>query len=138
MASSKDIEIRLYRRVAEARLEDASFLFEHGRNSASMYLAGYVVECALESLLLSVIPLNKRQETALSFRGSWAHDYDSLITRYRRSGGIVFPKNIQRALYIVKEWTTDMRYNPRQIKLKDAKDFLIATHSIYSWMEGRM
>lgn len=138
MDNANDKQIRLFWRVANARLEDALFLLSMKRHNAAVYLSGYVVECSLKCLLISVTPVLQRGKLVESFRGGWAHDYEVLVSRYYKNGGASFPQNIHRAMSAVSDWTTTMRYDPKMIQPKAARQFIEAVRTIYTFMETRL
>ncbi|MBI1901835.1 MAG: HEPN domain-containing protein [Planctomycetia bacterium] len=132
-------ESRPFYQAAKQRFLDAQFLFEAERTTASVYLAGYVIECTLKALVLSAISNSaRRAETLRSFRGARAHDFEWLMQRYREQGGSLPPKEIARDLSLVTVWSTDMRYNPGTMKAREAAAFLKAAERIMSWADGRM
>lgn len=130
--------LRIFRRVAELRLDDAFYLYQANRNNAAIYLAGYVIECCLKCLLLSVTPDPKQDTLVETFRGGKAHDYELLKLEYRRRGGPGFPRDVAKSFQIVKLWSTNLRYSPQLISQREAMAFLEATRSILNLMRGRV
>jgi HEPN domain-containing protein len=124
---------RRYFRAALQRLEEAEFLLERGSyTTAATYLAGYAVECALKALILSNEPPARNAATLREFRGTRAHDFDSLKARLVRRK-VVVPGEIAKELARVNGWSTDLRYEPRRLRRQDARTFLTATERILSW-----
>jgi HEPN domain-containing protein len=140
MAHPSDKHVKLFRRVAAQRMEDAEWLLEANppRSNASVYLAGYVVECCLKALLLNAVPGPRRETVVRSFRGVWAHDYDELRRKYGEEGGARFPLLVLQAFNVVGKWTTTMRYSPKSITLSDAREFLRAAAVVFEWTMGRL
>jgi HEPN domain-containing protein len=69
-------EPRRFLRAAEQRLHEAQFLLQNDYTTASVYLAGYAVECMLKVLILASEPQAHHPETITSFRGTHGHDFD--------------------------------------------------------------
>lgn len=138
MARHTDQHVRLFATVAEQRLEDATWLFQSGRYNACVYLAGYAVECYLKALLLSSMPAAQRTNTVRSFRGVRAHDFEMLRRHYLRAGGAGLPREVVHAFDEVNDWAVNLRYNPRQMPAKDARNFMHATRVITAWAKGRL
>lgn len=138
MALPNAAEARPYYQAAKQRFEDARFLLEAERTTGAIYLAGYCVECMLKAMILSILPAGRRIEMLGSFRGSRAHDYDWLRSRYLTSGGPQFTKAIARAFSFVNTWAVEVRYKAGTSKYGDAKTFLDSTEEIMTWADGRM
>src|SRR5260221_280810 len=137
MPSPKSREVQRFLRVAKQRYDDALFLLGH-RNRAAIYLAGYTVECALKSLVLSAVPVRKHAVVLASFRGNDAHSFESLKVRYIRAGGMSFPREIVKALSFVNSRTTALRYEPGEASPRDAELFLRYAEEIILWTNGRL
>lgn len=138
MALPKFSEARPFYRAALERFEDAEFLYQVSRNTASVYLAGYGVECILKAAILSSIASRReRMEQIGEFRGARAHSYEWLKQRYAELGGS-FPANLRRPFSRVNSWATDIRYMAGSVKSKDAKSFLDAALAIIQWADGRL
>lgn len=121
------------------RFEDAQFLLIAGqRTTASVYLAGYCVECILKTLILVSATRQQRHAVLSSFRGAKAHDFRWLRREYLRHGGSPPPREIARRFDLVNNWTTDMRYQPRTTKRREAELFLDAVESILEWADMRL
>jgi len=129
---------RLFYRVAKQRFEDAEFLLDADRTTAAVYLAGYSVECILKALILSVVPRVQESDTSALFCGSQAHDFGWLRRLYAESGGQGLPPSLVPHFARVNTWSTDMRYSPGTIALRDAKAFLDSSVEILTWAEGRL
>ena len=137
MAIPTDPDARLFYRAAEQRREDAALLFGQSRNAAAVYLAGYTVECLLKSLLLSATPPASRPAVLASFRGSGGHDLLRLRLRYRRVAPAE-PRSITLHLETLESWSVALRYNPREVRVREAKDFLAAVEAVWDWAGERL
>lgn len=130
---------RDYRRSAINRYGEASLLYEAGRCTGAIYLAGYAVECMLKVMVLSTVPFHQQSEFAKSsFRGSDGHDFEILRSTYFSRRGAGFPSDIAKRFTLVSDWSTDLRYDPREAKNDEAAQFLAAVKGIINWAEGRM
>src|SRR5580658_4612769 len=108
MGIPKDKLARQFYRAAVQRWEDAEFLLESERTTASVYLAGYCVECMLKALILSQAPKKEKENVLSKFRVSVAHDYNWLRSMYKDSGGARLPKETVEAFVILDNWGTDL------------------------------
>ncbi len=138
MAVPASIEARLYYRCAFQRYEDAQVLLRADHATGAVYLAGYGIECILKALVLSDLVPAIRMQMLHSFRGTRAHDYEWLRTRYLENGGARFPREITAAFTLVNDWSTDMRYLPRTLKAEEAAGFLDVAERIIHWIDGRL
>lgn len=138
MAMPSSPNARLFYRAAKQRFEDAEFLLDVDRTTAAVYLAGYSVECILKALILSVVPHAQEAEILALFRGARAHDYDWLLRLYAERGGPRLPPNLVPHFARVNTWSTDMRYSPGTMALRDAKAFLDSSVEILTWADGRL
>lgn len=130
-------QVRRFQRVAEQRLEEAAFLLDHEYTNASVYLAGYAVECSLKALILASEPAKQHVGTVESFRGAVAHDY-SWLKHQLRIRGVVLPRPVERLLTQVAGWSTDLRYAVAKTERKVGEQFLSATQAIVAWANGRI
>ena len=137
MAIPGSLDARRFLRVATQRLDDARFLLGY-RNTASIYLAGYAVECTLKALLLSVTPTSKVSKILDSFRGQRGHNLEWLKAQYIKHGGSAFPALISRKFARVNSWKTDIRYDPGTSLLSDAEGFFQAAEEIPRWANERL
>ena|SRR5262245_59739674 len=139
--ADRERDIRLFERAAKQRLEAALFLFNHGFNLDAVYLAGYVVECALKALILKWTPRNDFRAVLakLTEAGARGHDFvylkDLLKERRGKRGAKdkgVFD-TLAENLRIVDTWSTALRYQVGVLKKKHAAHFLKATEAIQDW-----
>jgi hypothetical protein len=131
-------DARVYYRCAKQRYEEAEILNRVEKRTGAVYLAGYGIECILKALALMAVPANKRSEMLRSFRRSKAHDYEWIRSIYLISGGARFPPEINRHFTLVNDWSTDLRYSARLIKVADAEAFLRSAVAIIEWADGRL
>jgi hypothetical protein len=129
---------RLVYRAAKQRFEDAEFLLSVGRTTAAVYLAGYSVECILKAMILVSVPRGDEAGILAMFRGARAHDYGWLFQLYVERGGRRFPAQLVPHFARVNSWSTDMRYSPGTVKLRDASAFLDSVLEILNWGDGRI
>src|SRR6266568_2210823 len=112
MAIPKDINARLYYRVAYQRLEEGQLILkELRRPRAAIYLTGYAVECIAKALIVTMTPAKERAAVIESFRGGQGHDLEWLRGRLAERGNIM-PADVRRDWTYVASWTVDLRYEP--------------------------
>ena len=138
MSIPKSPDARRYYRCADLRLIEARILRKADQTTGAVYLAGYGVECMLKSLILEILPANKRKGMLDSFRTHLAHNFDWLRNQYRLNRGVPFPGNVARNFTLVSGWSTELRYNPSSIDPDEADIFLDAAEEIIRWADGRM
>jgi hypothetical protein len=130
---------RLFYRCALQRFEEAKILRKADQlTTGAVYLAGYSVECMLKALILSELTKPKQEAMLKSFRGSKAHDFTWLREQYLLNGGARFPSKVSRCFTLVSDWSTDLRYIPKNLKTKDIDEFLKAAEEIQVWIAGRL
>jgi HEPN domain len=124
-----------FRRAAAQRLTTAEFLLDNEYYLDSMYLGGYVVECALKALILARTPRNQRQQkcTIIS-RGTRGHDFEYLRAELKAAKCPV-PPQIVLLLGRVAEWSTEWRYAVGLGQYRRAKEFFDAVQEIRNWTE---
>ncbi len=126
-------------RVATQRFAEAQFLFDGDRYAASIYIAGYSIECGIKALILATEPDRGRRQLADSFRGGGWHNFNRLIDVYLERGGTPPPPKIARALtYVNDEWSVELRYLAGERPFREAKGFIDSTDSILEWVKGRL
>ncbi len=128
-----------YRRSAINRYDEAILLFEAGKCTGAIYLAGYAVECMLKVMVLSTVSFASQPAFAKqTFRGHGGHDFETLRTMYIKQRGAGFPADIAKRFAMVSDWSTDLRYDPREATDGAAEPFLAAVKDIIKWAEGRV
>jgi hypothetical protein len=138
MAVPGSQDARLFYRCAFQRYEEAEVRRQAAYTTGAVYLAGYGIECILKALVLMAVPANTRAAALKSFRGSRAHDYEWLRSIYLTNGGARFPPEITRHFPLVNDWSTDLRYSPRSVRLEEAEAFMAAALAIIQWADGRL
>jgi HEPN domain-containing protein len=128
---------RRFLRASEKRLEEARFLFDGGYFTAAVYLAGYAVECSLKALILFSEPASRQLATLKTFRGSKAHEFASLLhaLKLRKNEP---SDEITEAVNEVNWWSTEIRYDPAEMKNPMAAEFISIARQIVDWVKGRM
>jgi hypothetical protein len=130
---------RKFFRVATQRFAEAQFLFNGDRYTASIYIAGYSVECGLKALILSTEPRNRQAELAASFRGSEWHNLNWLVEGYIKRGGPRPSRVITADLtYVHDEWSVDLRYIAGEKPFREAERFILSIERILEWVKGRL
>jgi len=129
---------RLFYRAATQRFDDAEFLLSSDRTTAAVYLSGYAVECILKALILSITTRSQENDVLGQFRGARAHDFDWLLRLYRQRGGSGTPREIGEHLARLTSWSTDLRYSPGTISLREARAFFDSATELCRWAEGRI
>lgn len=138
MAIPQASDARLFYRCAFQRYEEAEVLFRASYTTGAVYLAGYGVECILKTLVLMAVPARSRSDILKLFRGNKAHEYEWLRAMYLTNGGARFPREITRHFTLVNDWSTDLRYSPRQVRDEEAQAFLESAVAIIQWADGRL
>lgn len=138
MAIPNSADARLFYRCALLRSDEAQVLFKADFTTGAVYLAGYGIECILKALVLTLVPASARVDILKTFRGGRAHDYEWLRTLYLENGGARFPRAINESFTLVNDWSTNLRYAPRQLRAREAGSFLRAAEMIIRWAKERM
>ena len=136
--------------VAQMRMDDAEYLLKsknNGRLNASMYLAGFVIECILKGLLL-------KKYSYMGKRGldnSWDERLYSLIYRSHDLRAILdeMPElklkleavdrvHQSRLLFqlqsICSKWRIQARYSPFLATRQEAKGFVQDVKELKNWL----
>jgi HEPN domain-containing protein len=125
-------------RASAHRMEEAEFLLTRGDfTTASVYLAGYAVECMLKALILcNESPSKNARTVSESFRGEKAHSFEWLKEQLAQRR-VVVASQIAKDLARLNLWSTTLRYDPVVLKRRDAEAFLRAAKGIILWAKGR-
>ena len=91
-----------------------------------------------KKLILAVVPRTQEADILAMFRGGRAHNYDWLLRLYAERGSPRLPPDLVPHFARVNTWSTDMRYSPGTIPLRDAKAFLDSSVRILTWADGRL
>ncbi|MEX0824595.1 MAG: hypothetical protein WD119_00430, partial [Pirellulaceae bacterium] len=92
----------------------------------------------LKALIVATVPHAQEAEILAMFRGARAHDFDWLVRRYAERSAAGLAADLVPHFARVNTWSTDMRYSPGTIALRDAKAFLDSSVEILSWADGRL
>ena len=124
-----------YPDAAHKHLADAKVLMAGGRHDGAAYLAGYVVECALKSLIL-----------VEGTRPEPSHDLESLSGKLRTMATQVGFRTIR--VYVsaqeildgaeILAWKPGMRYQDARVTRDAAKSWLQEAKDIYSRIIDRL
>src|SRR4051794_6954220 len=123
MAVPRDREARAYYYAAVQRREDARHLLAAGRTTGAVYLAGYCVECGLKALILAETPARQR---AAVWAELMTHDFAALRHVYQTGCGGTLTRATVRDLSVLRTWSSEMRYDARNIRMADAAALLAA------------
>jgi HEPN domain-containing protein len=133
---ARDREVRLFRRVAEQRLDAARLLYRHKFYLESVYLAGYGVECGMKGLILQRTPAREfaamlRRLTRVGARG---HSFEYLrAILVDAPCRCPMPRAIVEQLRIVVRWSPELRYRAGRLPAPAAHQFLKAAQDIADW-----
>lgn len=132
-------------RVAIERLKDAQCLQRGGRTTGALYVAGYVIECALKALILRNTPLTGKNATLEGFKGSKAHDYEHLRAECRSRSIPDWSKNVHKAFVLANtKWSLKnikegmRRYDPGRADQQDAEDLIEAAQVFLTWAQRQL
>jgi len=92
----------------------------------------------LKALILSIVPAPELEPVLQTFRGAQAHSSNRLKAQYTSRGGSQIPHVLSRDFTLVDSWSTDLRYEPANLKDNEARKFVVATGKIIEWAEGRL
>jgi hypothetical protein len=127
-----EADVLRFFRAAVHRYEDSQVLLAHNRTTGAVYLAGYGVECGLKALILGCVPRSRQLEMKRRFRGKIGHNLEWLHQELVTVGTRV-PASLMREVSRVVTWTTDLRYEPGSVRLREARSFLEATNKFLDW-----
>ena len=126
-----DRDVNRFLRAADERLKDARALAAAGRYGGSVYLAGYVIECGLKAVHLSHVPAEQRTEVVAGYRSAKAHEDQHLLHLCDLRGAVV-PDAVLR-LVRGSTWTTDLRYDAKDVAARDADAAVDAAAEVVAW-----
>ena len=137
MAIPRSKDARLYYRCADRRRVEASILIKAAQPTGAVYLAGYVVECMLKAINIETQP-ESLQGSRIEELRRIGHDLTRLLELYRRESGSAPPNEIARAFTLVRDWSVEIRYDPKEVKSAEASRFLKAVDEVSQWVDGRL
>lgn len=92
----------------------------------------------LKALLLKSTPTTQQADLMLTeFKGKVGHDIEHLTDRLARAG-VSWPPLIHSGLLRIKWWSTNLRYETRELDASEADEFLNALDLVLNWAEGRL
>lgn len=130
-----------FRRLAQARLEDARVLLNAGRYAAAYYIAGYSIECALKACICR----NTKQFDFPPREASqyYQHDLLRLSALAQIEAELEQERKIDSTLAaywsVVKDWKEDSRYQEIGPNAEQAARNLIEAvsddqHGVLQWL----
>jgi hypothetical protein len=137
MAVPKSKDARLYYRCADKRRVEATILIRADQPTGAVYLAGYVVECMLKALNIENEPADQ-QGIRLEELTRVGHNLTRLLELYLQEGGSRPPPDVARAFTLVSDWSSEIRYDPKDVKPAEAERFLKAVDVFYRWVDRRL
>ncbi len=137
MAIPRSRHARTFYRCADKRRVEAAILFKADQPTGAVYLAGYVAEFMLKAVLLETTPASQ-QESFLEDLKKVGHNLTKLLELYQQRGGSRPPPEVARAFTLAGDWSSEIRYDPREVDPVDAERFLEAVDTIYEWANGRI
>jgi hypothetical protein len=131
-----DCKPRAFRRATFQRLEAATFLLDSEAFLDEVYLAGYMVECALKALILERTPVSRRGEVCRELTsGARAHYFD-VLSGLLMVKGYTIPDEIQECLdSLADQWRMDLRYVGTFVPRREAERFIDQVRSVCEWMQ---
>jgi len=124
--------------AAGKHLLDAKALISLQRADGAAYLSGYVVECAIKTLLLLEVGWQPGHKTPWE-RGAVGHDLNDLASKLAALSTVATSKT---ARYIGVEtskvsasaiagWNPQMRYRPEAVALPDSQAWVQIAEAVY-------
>ena len=103
------------RRMAEAKLSDASALFDEARYDNALYICGYAIELALKARICETLGWNEFPSDTKDFQGLQSfqtHDLNRLLHLSGRESRV--KQDIPVEWETVSHWKSEWRYLPVQ------------------------
>ena len=128
-----DPTARRFLQAAEQRFTASEALLRAGFFLESMYLAGYVAECAIKALIVARTPPKGRAaKVKREFRGRRGHDFESLKAVFDKTRSSI-PVSVAHSFRHISTWSTDLRYTVSRKKESEARAYLEAAAVILEW-----
>ena len=125
---------KTYLRAATQWLDFARVLIEVDGLSTlhCVYLAGYIAECSLKSLIMQRTPRKRWPALREALR---THNIDQLRNMLEVRS-IPLPPEVSEALgQIAGRWVTDFRYFTNSVEKAEGREFLTQVESIFLWTQ---
>jgi HEPN domain-containing protein len=129
-------------RLAIVRITDAKVLLAARRWSASYYLAGYAVECALKACIAKLMKSEQFPDKKFAEK-CWTHNLTQLLDLAGLEADFDAAMNddpgLRRKWDTVKGWKEESRYD-RRTKAEAEKLYAAITdkkHGVLSWLKLR-
>lgn len=115
-------------KIVQARIEDASILYEASRYDGSVYLCGYAIELGLKARICRTLQWDE-YPTSKKYQTFKTHDLDILLHLSGCEDKIKLKHMADWS--IVAQWNPEARYNPiGKVQDSDAKDMLESTKEL--------
>jgi HEPN domain-containing protein len=140
MAMPMDADARRYYRVAMKRLGEAELIFNKlNLAHASVYLAGYAIECIVKALIVVRTEVASRGSmlNTLKTDKRFGHNLRGLRAALVQRG-VALPRSVATEFLFASTWSEQMRYDPSERDLPDAEKFLKAARTIVAWADRSM
>ena len=106
-----------FRQIADDRIADCHVLLAAGRYDAVMYLSGYALEATLKACICDTLGwegIPQRGDDGYQLvRHVMVHDL-ALLLHYSGREAFVLAQLQSEWRNVVRDWTTDIRYDPNQ------------------------
>jgi len=131
-------------KAVRQRLADAEVLLAGERWRGAMYLAGYVVECALKHRLMGMHGCQRlsQLERTLQQRGLigpgqsvFTHVLDTLMRATGRMGQLRADHEARSRFSVVNQWVPAWRYSPDVGTREKAARFVEAVRFMVHWID---
>lgn len=115
-------------KIIQARIEDATILYEASRYDGSIYLCGYAIELGLKARICRTLQWDE-YPTSGKYKTFKTHDLDVLLHLSGCEDKIKLKHLADWS--IVAQWNPEARYNPvGSVQDSDAKDMLDSTKEL--------
>lgn len=129
------------RTMADKRLEEAKLLYGNKYYDAAYYLSGYAIEFALKAVICKRLNVEMFDSTQVSKRIAspfQIHELPTLIVFSGLQVELSDKKNLDAgfdaAWSLVSQWSEIRRYE-EGCSQKTAREFLIGTNTLLSWIK---
>jgi len=124
-------------RAAGQRFIAAEFLLENGYHLDSLYLAGYVVECSIKSVIIFLTNNADRQSQFDRIsHGATMHRWETLLHVLRDVGGFL-PEDVVRGLRRFG-WDPSLRYETVRPPKGEVRGYLKRAQLVIEWARSEL